>query len=255
MTLKKTLPLLLLLSSLIFTTWASEDTTTVHKKKKPESSTAVGSTFRKIFTSNKKKRVRKDTFKRNSLGTKESTFSVGFEFEPVLIARQNFTYSTGGSILFGGSLDHYNKWLFGKIGIQKYTLGLDDKLNGVVQDSNIVSASIGLDYKSYFPKTVDLIVSPYILVQMETEVIIWEYKVPRLDTAGTEQVTDAIVNTSFGSGAGVTFFNRSNIRMDINLSAGVRLYGDQTLNLLETKPFDTDFYIRVGIQLWLSRED
>ncbi len=235
------------------------DSLSVKKKaQKREPATAVGKTFHKVFGSSNSDRVRRsDKFKRNSLGTKESTFSIGFEVEPYLICGNNFNYSRGGNLLFGGSIDHYNKWLFLKLGIQVYTLGVDDHLYGRIKDDNIFSFSLGVDYKSYFPKTVDNLISPYILVEMKGEAIIWQ----NINSASTSDNT-VVSNYVLGSGSGVTLFSRSNFRFDINISAGVKLYQKTPLSEEEEgtngyrfEPLDMDFYVRSGFIFWITRED
>lgn len=241
--------------------WAADNDSLPNEKR--EANTVVGGTLQKIFSSSKTKRVRrKDTFKRNELGTKESTFSVGLEFEPTLIARYNFHHTMGFNIIFGGSLDHYNKWLFGKIGTHKYDMGRDDLLYDNVKDSTLFGMRLGLQYKNYTPRLVNSMVAPYILIDHEWDFIYWEYNSGVTSDNGKSLKSDLVVVNSLGAGGGLTFFNRSHFRADIFLSGGVRFYQQRTITHIdesfinyEDSKFDPDFYLRSGITLWITREN
>lgn len=223
----------------------------------------VGETLKKVFSSKKEGRKRRtDTFKRNNLGTKMSTFSVGLELEPTLIARRNFHHSVGANLLFGGSLDHFNKWLFFKMGTHKYDLGKDDLLYGLVKDSTLFGFTLGFKYKSYFPHTVDRFISPYIMLEIETEAIIWEYIANTTNSDGSSVKNDLVSNYIVGSGGGFTIFNRNHLRVDFSFSGGIRFYQERTMVLEDgtfetynTDPFETDFYLRSGFTIWITREN
>lgn len=242
--------------------FAVEKTDSLSREKR-EANTVVGGTLQKIFSNSREKRTRrKDTFKRNSLGTKESTFSVGFEFEPTLVARYNFHHSLGFNLLIGGSLDHYNKWLFFKLGSHKFDMGKDDLLHNSIKDSTLWGLRTGLRYKNYTPRLVDQFVAPYILIDVEADLIYWEYKSGVKAEDGSRLKSDIVIASCLGAGGGITLFNRSHFRADFAFSAGIRIYEQRTKNLEDgsfvqynNNPFDTDFYVRTGIIFWISREN
>lgn len=241
----------------------AEESADMLSREKRESSTIVGGVFQKIFSSKKEKRIRRnDSYKRNSLGTKESTFSVGLEFEPALISHYNFHHSLGINLLFGGSLDHYNKWLFFKMGTHMYDLSESDLLYGAIKDSTLFGFTMGFKYKTYNPRTVDNVIASYVVLEAETEAIIWEYKESMKSESGGSVKNDLVSNYSFGSGGGFTILNNSHVRADLYLTAGVRIYQERTMLLedgsfekYDNNPFDTDFYIRSGFTFWITREN
>lgn len=254
---------LLFISCMLFSPLFAEEVRDTIRTSQRKSSSVVGGTLQKIFDSKGPERKRESgRFKRNTLGTKESTFSVGMEVEPSLIGRYNFHHSIGINLFVGGSLDHYNKWLFFKMGSHQYDLSKGDLLYGHVVDSSLYGFTLGLRYKNYTPRTVNQLIASYIMLEMETEAIIWEYTDPKKAESGGTVKNDIVSNYSLGSGGGFTFLNRSHVRIDLSFCAGVRFYQEQTMMLedgsfekYDNTPFDTDFYLRSSFAVWITREN
>lgn len=183
----------------------------------------------------------------------------GVEADPQLLLSKNFSKAIGGNFLIGGAVDNERSfrkrrhYIFGKLGYHQYRIGSDEELFNEFKWNTLHSFCIGIEYMRYYGAIDNPVAAPYFIANGSYEIVGWDFINPLIDSVSNEEIeSDRLGSFSLASGSGVTFMNSFPVRLGLNLTAGLRIYGLKTVEEFDNDSFDPELFLKGAVKLWID---